>query len=383
MSMIGNWRDADAPALITASGSLSYRTLDCLVEEKRRTLRARRCYPTVARSDVETIVLLLAALRQEAAVCLLSHRLPQQARDATVQNLSAPPGVATMLLTSGTSGAPKMACHSLENFYFSALGFNAAAGLSPEHRWLLSLPLFHVGGLAILFRCFLAGAAVVLPEAASPAMHASIVPTHLYRMLQEGAFPYAYALLGGAPCSPLLLREARSLGWNIHLSYGMTETTATCTLDGAPLPYRRVRGDPDGEILVAGETLFQGYWTPEEGLSLPLDAEGWFATRDLGSWGPDGALAIVGRKDRLFISGGENIQPEEIERALLMIPGVSDAHVFPVDDPEFGKRPAAAIADTSGLHTLASIREALAPLLPAFKLPVRLSPLPRHRKLYL
>jgi O-succinylbenzoic acid--CoA ligase len=104
---------------------------------------------------------------------------------------------------------------------------------------------------------------------------------------------------------------------------------------------------------------------------LSLD-EGWFATRDLGEWTQNGSLRILGRKDRLFISGGENIQPEEIERALCTLPGILFARVDPIPDPEFGQRPIATIHDTTQKYTLETVRHHLQPLLPSFKLPVRL-----------
>ncbi|HEX4993191.1 MAG TPA: hypothetical protein VFV45_08145, partial [Rubrobacteraceae bacterium] len=125
----------------------------------------------------------------------------------------------------------------------------------------------------------------------------------------------------------------------------------------------------DGEILVRGETLFAGY-IEGEAVDRPLDADGWFCTGDLGEVDENGYLRVQGRKDNLFVSGGENIQPEEIEEALIQLDGVEEAVVVPVSDPEFGERPVAFVR--MGRRTVEP--EALAPALrqrlPGFKIPV-------------
>jgi o-succinylbenzoate---CoA ligase len=99
----------------------------------------------------------------------------------------------------------------------------------------------------------------------------------------------------------------------------------------------------DGEGLVKGETLFKGYLT-EAGINKEVDGDGWYHTRDLGRIDSEGRLTILGRKDTLFISGGENIYPEEIEKELLLaIEEIAAIVVVPYLDKEFGERPAAVI----------------------------------------
>jgi O-succinylbenzoic acid--CoA ligase len=116
---------------------------------------------------------------------------------------------------------------------------------------------------------------------------------------------------------------------------------------------------------VRGETLFAGY---VEGAAIdrPLDTDGWFRTGDLGELDADGYLRVRGRKDNLFVSGGENIQPEEIEEVLCRLEGVEDAVVVPIPDPEFGSRPVAFVRG----GRLDDPTRALEPLLPRFKIPV-------------
>jgi acyl-CoA synthetase (AMP-forming)/AMP-acid ligase II len=147
----------------------------------------------------------------------------------------------------------------------------------------------------------------------------------------------------------------------------MTEMSSLIALR-TPLAFREVEIRA-GEIYVRGAPLFAGYL--EEGkIVRPLTSDGWFATRDLGEFNEE--LKIVGRKDRQFISGGENIQPEEIERALASLPGIVSATVTPIDDPEWGQRPVARIVTTE-IYTLESLSSALSSLLPRFKHPVQLS----------
>ena len=284
---------------------------------------------------------------------------------------------------------------------WSARGWREQAPLGPGDRWLLDLPLHHVGGLAVLWRCALAGAAVVLARKHEPLpgaaarlglTHASLVPTQLRRALQHaetssesGALArMRLLLLGGAATPPGLLAEAAARGWPVAPSYGMTEMSSTVTaalpgnggLDtsGAVLPHRQICLAADGEILVRGRTLFAGYLQPGGTLERPDAGDGWFPTRDLGRWEQVGGrqmLRVVGRKDRQFVSGGENVQPEEIERALLALPGVDEAAVVAIEDAEFGHRP---VAFVRGTADVATVSRALT--LPSFKRPDAVYPWP-------
>ena len=156
----------------------------------------------------------------------------------------------------------------------------------------------------------------------------------------------------------------------------MTEMSSIITLSEQSekiLPFREIKIAEDHEIHVRGKTLFQGYW---EGETLIPQNNEWFPTKDLGRFNKHGNLEIIGRKDRQFISGGENIQPEEIERALCALPGIRHAIVLPISDPEFGERPIAFIDDETNSHTVDSIKEGLRSHLPSFKHPIRLFPYP-------
>jgi len=153
----------------------------------------------------------------------------------------------------------------------------------------------------------------------------------------------------------------------------------TCTTRGTPPPerpssgqllhYRQLKIADDGEILVRGETLFRGYARGDD-TERPFDADGWFATGDMGDLDDQGYLRVSGRRDNLFISGGENIHPEEIEQALAAAAGVERVMVVPIPDAEFGARPVAFVATTQDAPLKTeTILKGLASILPRFKLP--------------
>lgn len=391
------------PALITSERTWSYLQIHQTVEAMRQFLEEKgvkegQRVAFVAKAHPTSLFLFFALFRIKAIACPLNTREPQEKIPHLLQRLKAShffdveelplktqPSAndthlelkkpATFLFTSGSSGTPKIACHTLGSHYFSALGALEGLQLTSSSRWHLSLPLFHVSGIGILFRCFLAGACIVLGNDVNTRAitHLSQVPTQLYRLLNAPKqFPALKCLLlGGAPAPRTLLERAKHLP--VHTTYGMTEMSSLITLSGSILPYREIKIEADQEIHVRGDTLFAGYWDTEE--DKIVEERGWFATKDLGRWTTDGSLEILGRKDRQFISGGENIQPEEIERALCALPGIERATVIPLSDPEFGERPAAFIEGTSS-YTLDTIRKALSHTLPAFKHPVRLLPYP-------
>ena len=287
---------------------------------------------------------------------LLSNSEPQQLD---------PTRTANAILTSGSSGTPKAAAHSLANHIASATGSAELIALNANDSWLLSLPLFHIGGLAILNRCALAGASVIFEDKAQALAtqlvrdkitHLSLVSAQLRQLLVTSAEDDSNCLsqvkamlLGGGAISADLLTQLSARNIKAYTSYGMTEmgsqiTTGIARSDassGKLLSGRELK-IIDGEIWVKGECLFLGYLA-KDSVNLPLDNNGWFYTKDLGHFDANGNLCIDGRADNMFISGGENIQPEEIEAALKLYPLISDAIVFPEADAKFGTLPAAII----------------------------------------
>lgn len=302
---------------------------------------------------------------------------------------------ATVIFTSGSSGESKAVLHTLGNHYYSALGSNDNLKVNNNDRWLLVLPLFHVGGLAILFRSFVAGGSLVMTRDRRDLMkyikqynitHLSLVPTQLYRLLISGISLKQYrqlkaVLLGGDKVPAHLIAKALKYSLPVFTTYGSTEMSSQITTtrpgesltglktSGKLLQYREIKIDNNGEILVRGKTLFKGYLTKNR-IVPDRDVNGWFRTGDIGSMDKNGYLTVQGRKDNMFISGGENIHPEEIEEALNNTDTVMESLVVGVDDDEFGILPVAFIrTKNKELPPKDPISENLLKILPKYKLP--------------
>ncbi|WP_103026302.1 o-succinylbenzoate--CoA ligase [Salinibacter altiplanensis] len=434
----------DALALWTPDRRWAYAELDAAVAATGRRLRERgwtdgtRVALRLPRGP-SLVVLLWALWREGAVAAPISTRLPDAevrraterlqarcliARDrgapttgGSVEEIEPPESLvvreavedsastlrpihrrATILFTSGSTGRPAPVLHSWANHLYSAKGANANMPLRAEDRWLLSLPLYHVGGLAILVRCALAGAAVAVPgrdvsvsEALGEtgASHLSLVATQLRRLLdaQEEGTPgrVRAVLVGGGPIPSGLLRRGYNQGWPLHTSYGSTEMASqiTTTPPGAPLadlqtagrrlPHRRVRIGERGQILVAGPSLCVGVIEGDAVEDPRVD--GWYPTGDVGHVDAQGRLHVQGRVDRQFVSGGENIQPEEIEAALEQIDDVERAVVVAVSHEAYGHRPVAFVRSRGSLRPEAW-RQALSASLPKFKFPDAMYALP-------
>ncbi|NVD06990.1 o-succinylbenzoate--CoA ligase [Vibrio sp. JPW-9-11-11] len=298
-----------------------------------------------------------------------------------------PNALATVVFTSGSTGNPKAVAHTSQQHIASAQGLLAVFPFQRGDGWLVSLPLYHVSGLAIVYRWLFSGAWIKLgsgelQQDVKGVTHASLVATQLHRLLGSGE-PLALkqVLLGGSHIDPQLSLRAASQGIDAWLGYGMTEAASTVTAKrvddrataGRILANRQLKVE-DGRIFIGGDTLAAGYYV--RGELKPITQDGWFDSKDLGQWQGD-ELVIIGRADNQFISGGENIHCEEIERVLNQHPLIELAVVVPVDDSEFGQRPVAIIQHANTLN-LNSLDEFLTPRLSRFKWPVRYYPMPNE-----
>jgi o-succinylbenzoate---CoA ligase len=298
---------------------------------------------------------------------------------------------ATIVFTSGSTGQPKAVCHSLANHYFSALGSQRYIPFSNSHRWLLSLPHYHVGGLAIFMRALFSGGSVYVGnlESAQGITHISAVATQMMKWLENPLLVRALKdlkaiLLGGSAIPHTLIERCVALQLCIHTSYGSSEMASqiattppaadfqTLYTSGFVLPYRELTFSKKGEIWVKGKTLFLGYMRGAH-LDPARNEQGWFCTRDKGFWDEQQRINITGRSDNIFISGGENISTEEIELALSSLPGVQECVVVAVHDDLFGQRPVAFIRTFTGARWNENkIKNELKPKLAKFKIPDRI-----------
>ena len=302
-----------------------------------------------------------------------------------------PERLASMTLTSGSTGLPKAAVHTCGAHLASAEGVLALMPYGEDGDWLLSLPLFHVSGQGILWRWLQAGARLTvrekqpLEQALQGCTHASLVPTQLWRLLNtHQRIALKAVLLGGAAIPVELTQQARAQGISTFCGYGLTEFASTVCAkeaDGEPdvgsaLPGREVQV-VNGEVWIKAQSMASGYW--RDGALLPLtNSEGWFATRDRGEL-HDGRLTILGRMDNLFFSGGEGIQPESLERIIATHPHISQVFIVPLNDAEFGQRPVAVVECEPGMD-ITRLPEWVQGKLARFEQPVHWLVLPAELK---
>jgi len=317
---------------------------------------------------------------------MLSSPSGREERGEGLTNLENIQGI---FYTSGTTGKPKGVPLSYSNHFHNAIASALHLGIEPDDNWLLCMPMFHVGGLAIAWRSVINGTTItLLPKfdeqqvlkaiAIEKVTIISLVPTMLNRLLQHPHWASLQKLrailLGGAPASPELIDRCIQLNLPIMPTYGMTETASQVTTllphevatkrgsSGLPLFGNRLRIVDDsnqdlaigeiGQILVQGASVMSGY------LHQHTNAiqDGWLRTGDLGYLDRDGYLYVVSRRSDLIISGGENIYPTEIEAILLAHPLITEACVVGIGDREWGEIVVAVIVAKAQL-SLAEIRD--------------------------
>lgn len=410
-------------AVICAEARLTWAELDARVTSLAGKLAADGiaagdCIALQSHNSLALVLHLLALPRLGARAVMLNARLTEHETAQLVDRIRprrflreltegpTPPGPTTIhpsagaiLFTSGTTGVPKAALLRWKAFEASARASTQRLG---RGRWLCTLPLFHVGGLAMLWRCMHDGSTLVLHErfdehafletlARERITHASLVATTLQRVLACGVPPLPYleaVLVGGGPTPQRLVDAARTCGLPVRLTYGLTEACSQVTTQasangydaGTPLDGTEVKLSPEGEILVRGPTQFLCYLFDERATKA-AKPDGWLHTGDFGSLDAHGRLTVLGRRNDLLISGGENVYPAEIEATLLQHPTVRDAGVLALDDERWGQVPMALVVLRDGALDEAALREWCKTRLAAFKVPARIRPvdaLPRN-----
>jgi fatty-acyl-CoA synthase len=282
-----------------------------------------------------------------------------------------------LVYTSGTTGRPKGAVLDQRALHANALNARHAFAITPEDRVLTVLPLFHVGGLNIQTTPALqAGAEVILHPRFDPdAFFDSVardrptltllVPAVMQALVAHPRWPGAdlsslRAIGAGSSDVPIPLIEAfHACGVPVQQVYGATETCPIAIIQdraealaapgslGRPALHAEARiagGAIEGEILVRGPATLRAYWPDRHA----IDAEGWFATGDVGRIDPQGRFWFTDRLKHVIISGGENIYPAEVERLLRGAPGVTEGAVIGRPDPRWGEVPVAVVVPGPG-----------------------------------
>ena len=238
-----------------------------------------------------------------------------------------------ILYTSGSTGNPKAVAHTLQQHLCSAQGLLDVFNFEQADTWLLSLPMYHVSGLAIVHRWLAAGGCIKigtgqLETDIEECSHASLVATQLHRLLKsKQALTLTHVLLGGSHIPEALGLEAQQMGIETWLGYGMTETTATvsCWDDrcfnpdsiGMSMPGAEVKIGAKDEILVRGPMVMRGYYKMPEETAKTFDEHGFLKTGDAGHFDENGNLFITDRiKELMKTSGGKYIAPQVVEGAI-------------------------------------------------------------------
>ncbi|MDQ0674126.1 O-succinylbenzoic acid--CoA ligase [Pseudarthrobacter siccitolerans] len=270
--------------------------------------------------------------------------------------------------TSGSTGTPKATVLTVESLAASSM--STALALKGEGQWLLALPVQYVAGIQVLVRSLFAGtrpwvmdmSGGFTPEAFTAAAleltdkirFTSLVPTQLQRLL-DAPSPDTLAvlrrfnaiLLGGAPAPAPLLAAAAEAGVRVVTTYGSAESCGGCVYNGFPLEGVSVRVEPDGRILLGGDTIAAGYLeAPDEANATFFEEDGvrWYRTSDLGSIDHDGRLTVLGRADDVIITGGIKVSAAHVQKALEKSDAVAAAFVTGVPSAEWGQAVAAYVA---------------------------------------
>mgnify|MGYP005844593535 CR=1 FL=1 len=301
--------------------------------------------------------------------------------------------ICAIFFTSGTTGRPKAVPLTYKNFVTSATGSALHLGTTAEDLWLACLPLDHIGGFSILMRSLFSGFAVNLHKSFHPhrvvqdirelkVTSISLVPTMLRRLIEAGLSgpqKLKFILLGGGPVPDTLINKSINLNLPVCPTYGLTEACSQVTTvppgeiqskqgtAGKPLPMVSVeiRGEEGkslgagktGAIYIKGPTVIQGYLDDSGQMTENYHNE-WLPTGDYGYLDQDGYLYPESRRNDLIVTGGENVNPVEVEIAFHEIAGVKDICVFGLPHEEWGEIITAAVvlSDEFSLQQLHKIR---------------------------
>ena len=304
-----------------------------------------------------------------------------------------------LIFTSGTTGTPKGAVFDAAGL---AAGATSAGVMSaPYDRRLTSTPFAHAGYMFKLWDQLVWGTTLVVPPTPWSASGmfdvlraerinvAGAVPTQWAKLLEvdgvgrESLPDLRIGIVATAPASPELVRQvAHRIGVPIVVRYAMTECPTICgtapddppevqfVTVGRPAPGMEVRVAADGVVEVRGPCVMRGYWR-NPGLTTDALRDGWLRTGDMGAIDGDGNLSIVGRASDMYIRGGYNVHPAEVERVLAAHPAVKVAVVVGRSAPVIGEIGVAVVVptDSTAPPTLADLRAHVAADLADYKAP--------------
>lgn len=316
-----------------------------------------------------------------------------------------------ILFTGGTTGLPKGAVLSHRLIFWNSVNTILSWGLRPDDIQPLLFPLFHTGGWNVLLNPFFhLGAKSILMGDFNPVETLEIienmkctivigVPTMFHLMSNQAEFKTAnfdsvrIFISGGAPCPVSIMERYWDKGKLFKMGYGLTEVGPNNfylpeesikekpTSVGLPVFHcdvkiantetgKNVNRGEVGELMLKGPHIFSGYWDDPKETKKAIEIDGWVHTGDLAKQDDDGFYYIVGRKKEMYISGGENVFPVEIEELLYKHPAINEAAVIGVPDEKWGEVGKAFITlKPYKSITPDEIKEYLLPLLAKYKIP--------------
>jgi len=303
---------------------------------------------------------------------------------------------AVVIFTSGSEGKPKGVVHTFSSLINSIKSGNQILKQTDKDRWLASLPFFHIGGFQIFCRSLYYGCSIILPHSIqtkeiaqsilqNKPSHLSLVSTQLERLLEFEIVPdknLKVSLIGGGFVDDELIFQAANKGWKPYRVYGSSETASFITAisadeikakpqsSGKALHNVDVKID-DSEILIKSSSLFKNYFDDEDETKSKL-INGYYHSGDIGFVDDEGYLFVEARRNDLIVTGGENVNPVEVEKALLKIPFISDACVFPVQNKTWGQIVAAAITRSDESVNEKIIKEELKQRIVGYKIPKKI-----------
>nr|WP_062340611.1 long-chain fatty acid--CoA ligase [Herbidospora sakaeratensis] len=313
--------------------------------------------------------------------------------------------VALILYTSGTTGSPKGAMLTHANLVWNCVNMMIGVDLTSTEVTLISAPLFHVAALnQTLLPTFLKGGTSVIMPSWNADRCYDLIEEHgvtwmfgVTTMFADFARSPRWAdadlsslrtlMSGGAPIPVALIRAYQERGLVFCQGYGLTETAPGATFleaadserragsAGVPVFFADVRVDAPpgtpGEVLIQGPNVTPGYWGNPGATAAALTGDGWFHSGDIGVMDDEGHLTIVDRVKDMYISGGENVYPAEVEAVLFTHPAVAEAAVVGVPDPRWGEVGRAFLVLVAGAEaTAAELTGFLRERLAKYKIPV-------------
>lgn len=284
------------------------------------------------------------------------------------------PDTALVIGTSGTTTEPKGVVHSHANVVAHAHAVHRRLGVDPARdEWVACLPPAHVGGLGVIIRALVDDVPLdVLPRfdpdavrvaAIEGATLVSLVPTALERLHHDEEL-FRWVVLGGSA-------DWHERPANVVHTYGTTETGGGVIYEGSPLDGVEVDLDDTGQILLRSLTIATHY---RDGTPI-TDEAGWYATGDIGEWDEDGTIRILGRRDDVIVTGGENVWPGPVEAVLSTHPRIAEVAIVGEPDPTWGEQVVAFVvpSDDERVPTLEELRDHVKLSLPAYAAPHELT----------